>query len=87
MGAGDAKDLFPKIQNTVQLSFERGCVGTEEGRRRREGSSKDFVRGLFFLHPGNSQARKVPTLVPDIPLKGRLQDLDWNRAEESEANL
>lgn len=38
----------------------------------------------FFLHPGNSQAEKVPTRVPDIPLAGQLQDLDWNREAESE---
>lgn len=87
MGAGEAKEQFSKIQNTVKLSLERGCVGTEEGQRRQEGSSKDSVRGLFSLHPGNSQARKVLTQVTDIPLKGRLQDLDWNYAEESETYL
>ena len=48
MGAGEAKEQFSKIQNTVKLSFERACVGTEEGQRRQEGSSKDSVRGLFF---------------------------------------
>ena len=48
MGAGEAKEQFSKIQNTVKLSLERGCVGTEEGQRRQAWGGKSACRFLLI---------------------------------------
>jgi hypothetical protein len=40
------------------------------------------LRCGLFPHSGNSQAKKVPSRVPDIPLEGRPQDPAWSSGEE-----
>lgn len=83
-GRGKLRACFLKyrIRSSSRSNWVAWALRTARGGRERVARTR-FVD--FFLHTGNSQAKKVPTRVPDIPLEGRLQDLDWSRREESEA--
>lgn len=82
VGAGSWGRLFWNTERGHPL-FRVGLRGHGGSQRRRRGQ-RGLGLWIFSAHwkfPG----RKGRDPSPDIPRQGRLQDLDWNRAEESEA--
>lgn len=63
------------------LGFDRGCVGTEKGRRRR-GGQRGLSVWTFFHTLEIPRPKKTPTRVPDIPRYGCPQDPDWSGAQD-----
>lgn len=65
MGAGEAKELFSEIQNTVKFSFERGCVGTAGGRGRGAERARfvDFL-SAHWKFPGEKGTDPSPGHSP-----------------------